>query len=127
MNAKPKKAYFAPDDLNDPANPATRGINAGKNPVGILITADGTRAYVNNHVSGNVSVVNTQTDEVLTVVQTANKPPSGSLAEELAVGAEMFFSSRGNFVRPANATVSTNERLSSEGWQACSSCHFPSS
>lgn len=111
-------------DLNDPANPQTSGARAGKNPVGIVITADGTRAYVANHVSGNVSVVNTLTDQVIKVVQTAIKPASGSLAEELSVGAEMFFSSRGNFVRPANAAVSTSERLSSEGWQACSSCHF---
>ena len=40
------------------------------------------------------------------------------------VGAEMFFCSRGNFNRPAGTTVSTNERLSSEGWQTCASCHF---
>jgi hypothetical protein len=36
----------------------------------------------------------------------------------------VFFSSRGHFDRPANATVSTDERLSSEGWQSCASCHF---
>ena len=36
----------------------------------------------------------------------------------------MFFSSRGNFNRPAGAAVSTSERLSSEGWQTCASCHF---
>ncbi len=33
-------------------------------------------------------------------------------------------SSRGNFNRPAGTTVSTEERLSSEGWQSCASCHF---
>ena len=42
----------------------------------------------------------------------------------MAVGAEMFFSSRGHFDRPAGTTVSTDERLSSDGWQSCSSCHF---
>ena len=42
----------------------------------------------------------------------------------MSVGAEMFFSSRGHFIRPGGTTVSTDERLSSEGWQACSSCHF---
>ena len=40
------------------------------------------------------------------------------------VGAEMFFSSRGHFDRPRGTTVSTDERLSSEGWQDCASCHF---
>ena len=28
-------------DLNDPANPATAGANAGKNPQGIVINSDG--------------------------------------------------------------------------------------
>ena len=36
----------------------------------------------------------------------------------------MFFSSRGHFDRPPGTTVSTDERLSSEGWQNCASCHF---
>ena len=111
-------------DLNDPANPATRGANAGKNPQGIAIFND--RAYVINEVSGNVSIVNTTNDSVIKVVQTALVPPSGSLAEQLVVGAEIFFSSRGHFNRPANANpaTSTDERLSSEGWQNCASCHF---
>lgn len=111
-------------DLNDPAIPATSGANAGKNPQGIVITADGTRAYVANEVSGNISVVSTITDTVIQVVQTGIAPPPGSLAERLNVGAEIFFSSRGNFNRPAGTTVSTSERLSSEGWQNCASCHF---
>ena len=36
----------------------------------------------------------------------------------------MFFGSRGHFNRPGGTTVSTDERLSSEGWQSCASCHF---
>jgi YVTN family beta-propeller protein len=111
-------------DLNDPANPATSGANAGKNPVGIAINSAGTRAYVANHVSGNVSFVNLTTDSVVKVVRTAPLPPSGSAAERILVGAEMFFSSRGHFNRPAGTVVSTDERLSSEGWQNCASCHF---
>ncbi|CAN5231804.1 hypothetical protein BH10PSE7_BH10PSE7_05860 [soil metagenome] len=111
-------------DLNDPDDPATSGAKAGKNPQGIVILANGQRAYVANHVSGNVSIVNLLTDKVVKVVQTADLPPSGSLAEKLNVGAEIFFSSRGNFNRPAGTTVSTTERLSKEGWQACASCHF---
>jgi DNA-binding beta-propeller fold protein YncE len=43
-------------DLNDPANPATAGANAGKNPQGIVVDAAGRRAYVANFVSRNVSV-----------------------------------------------------------------------
>jgi YVTN family beta-propeller protein len=111
-------------DLNDPANPATAGDNAGKNPQGIVINKAGTTAYVQNFVSRNVSVVNLTTDTVVKAIRTAPLAAPGSPGEAVAVGAEMFFSSRGNFNRPAGATVSTSERLSSEGWQSCSSCHF---
>jgi YVTN family beta-propeller protein len=130
INANDKLFFTVDDDttryidLNDPTKPATSGANAGKNPQGIVITSDGLKAFVANQVSGNVSVVDTTTDKVVDVIQTATRPSAGSLAEELNVGAEMFFSSRGNFVRPNGTTVSTTERLSSEGWQACSSCHF---
>jgi cytochrome c peroxidase len=111
-------------DLNDPNDPATSGDNAGKNPQGIAITADGAWAYVANVVSRNVSVVDLRLDRVVQVVRTAALPEPGSDAEKVAVGAEMFFSSRGHFDRPPHATVSTDERLSSEGWQNCASCHF---
>jgi YVTN family beta-propeller protein len=111
-------------DLNDPANPATSGGNAGKNPQGIVINRAGTRAYVANFVSRNVSVVDLANDRVIGAIRTAALPAPGSQEEIAHAGAEMFFSSRGNFNRPPGALVSTSERLSSEGWQSCSSCHF---
>jgi YVTN family beta-propeller protein len=111
-------------DLNDPANSSTSGAKAGKNPIGIVIESSGKTAYVYNFVSGNISFVNLQTDSVQKVVQTAALPPSGSTDETVLVGAEMFFSSRGHFNRPAGTTVSTDERLSAAGWQNCASCHF---
>jgi YVTN family beta-propeller protein len=111
-------------DLNDPANPATAGEAAGKNPQGIVINKAGTTAYVQNFVSRNVSVVNLTNDSVVKAIRTAPIAAPGSTGEIVEVGAEMFFSSRGHFNRPAGATVSTDERLSSEGWQSCSSCHF---
>jgi YVTN family beta-propeller protein len=111
-------------DLNDPDDPETAGSNAGKNPQGIVINSEGTTAWVTNFVSGNVSVVNLNQDKVVDVIQTALLPPSGSLEERVLVGAEMFFSSRGHFNRPGGTNVSTDERLSSEGWQNCASCHF---
>jgi YVTN family beta-propeller protein len=111
-------------DLNDPENPATAGLNGGKNPIGIAINSAGTRAYTANNVSGNVSVVNLVNDTVIDTVQTGNRPAPGSIAERVLVGAEMFFSSRGHFDRPPGTSVSTDERLSSEGWQNCASCHF---
>jgi len=109
-------------DLNDPNNPATSGDNAGKNPQGIVVNRRGTRAWVNNFVSRNVSVVNLQTDQVIRTIRYAALPAPGSPEEVVAVGAEMFFGSRG-FFNPAGNT-SRSERLSSDGWQSCSSCHF---
>jgi YVTN family beta-propeller protein len=111
-------------DLNDPANPATQGDKAGKNPLGIAITSNGATAYVANFVSRNVSVVNLNTDAVVKVIRTTDLPPPASQAEDVLVGAEMFFSSRGHFNRPGGTTVSTDERLSQAGWQNCASCHF---
>ena len=64
-------------DLNDPANPATSGANAGKNPLGIVVNKQGTRAYVMNFVSRNVSVVNLKTDQVVKVIRTDRLPTPG--------------------------------------------------
>jgi YVTN family beta-propeller protein len=111
-------------DLNDPANPETNGDNAGKNPQGIVVNRQGTRAWVNNFVSRNVTKVNLQNDTVIDTIRYARLPTPGSMDEVVLVGAEMFFGSRGNFDRPAGTTVSTTERLSSDAWQSCSSCHF---
>ncbi|MCB0092277.1 MAG: beta-propeller fold lactonase family protein, partial [Caldilineaceae bacterium] len=110
-------------DLNNPEDPATADANAGKNPLGIVIR-NGDTAYTMNYVSRNVSVVNLATDQVIQVIKLTDLPPAGTLAEELLVGKEMFFSSRGHFNRPAGTTASTDNRLSSEGWQNCGSCHF---
>ena len=38
-----------------------------KNPIGIAINSAGTRAFVTNNVSGNVSVVNLNTDTVIDI------------------------------------------------------------
>jgi YVTN family beta-propeller protein len=110
-------------DLNEPTNSATAGVNAGKNPQGIAIDSTGTRAYVANFVSRNVSVVDLTTDTVIATVQASDLPAPGSAGETNLVGAEMFFSSRGHFdVIPG--TNSLRERLSTDGWQGCASCHF---
>src|SRR3954468_8966889 len=102
-------------DLDDPANPATAGANAGKNPQGIAVNAAGTRAYVTNFVSRNVSVVDLSNDRVIKVIQ-SSPAANTAIGKVVSAGAEMFFSSRGNFNRPAGAAVSTSERLSQAGW-----------
>jgi YVTN family beta-propeller protein len=111
-------------DLNDPDNPATTGASAGKNPLGIVVNDAGTMAWVVNFVSRNVSAVRLDTDAVVKVIKTTDLPAAGSAAERVQVGAEMFFSSRGNFNPVPGATIPLRNRLSQVGWQACSSCHF---
>jgi DNA-binding beta-propeller fold protein YncE/cytochrome c peroxidase len=111
-------------DLDDPTNSATSGANAGKNPQGIVINDAGTTAYVANFVSRNVSIVDLGTDSVIAVDETSALPAPGSAAETTLVGAEMFFSSRGHFNQPPGTTISIDNRLSANGWQACASCHF---
>ena len=110
-------------DLNDPENPASNGANAGKNPQGIAINSSGTVAYVANFVSRNVSVVDLTSDTVIATVASAELPGPGTQGETNLVGAEMFFSSRGNF-DTIPGTNSLRNRLSSDGWQRCASCHF---
>lgn len=102
---------------NDPNNALTTGAGAGKNPLGIVVNELGSKLYVMNYLSRNVSVIDLATDSVIKTIQTTNLPPAGSQAEQLQVGAEMFFSSRGLF------DEGKTNRLSSEGWQNCASCH----
>ena len=110
-------------DLNDPDAPATSGQNAGKNPLGLVIDDKGKRAYVHNYLSRNVSVVDLESDSVVAVIQAEDLPTPGSKEERLLVGAEMFFSSRGNFISTPGAPGSNRNRLSEKGRQNCASCH----
>jgi YVTN family beta-propeller protein len=110
-------------DLNDPADPDTSGENAGKNPIGIAIDRRGSTAYVLNYVSRNVSIVDLSSDRVTAVVRTEELPEPGSHDEVVLVGAELFFSSRGHFVRPEGVLGSVEDRLSDHGHQSCASCH----
>jgi len=111
-------------DLNNADQPPTTGTNAGKNPIGLAINSTGTRAYVANFLSHNVSVVDLASDSVITTMRSYLLPTPGSQGETNIVGAEMFFSSRGSFDPIPGFTNSIRDRLSSEGWQSCASCHF---
>ena len=108
-------------DLHDPINPLTSGANAGKNPLGIAIRTVGPGnnfAYVMNYISRNVSIINLDTDAVVKVIATTALPLANTQDEQLQVGKEIFFASRGVF------DGGKANRLSSEGWQNCASCHF---
>jgi YVTN family beta-propeller protein len=103
---------------------ATGVPDPGHNPQGIAINPKGTKAWVLNVLSRNISVLDLRSDRVVRVVRTAALPARGTRPELLTVGALMFFGSRGQFDPAPSGNAANTERLSSEGWQSCSSCHF---
>lgn len=94
-------------------------IEVHKNPRGIVINNADTRAYVYNFISKDVSVVDlTASPEAETTrILSADLPAPGSDAAKFLAGNELFHTSRGEF------DEGVSERMSNEGWQACSSCH----
>ncbi|HET9913318.1 MAG TPA: beta-propeller fold lactonase family protein, partial [Anaerolineales bacterium] len=94
-------------------------IDVGKNPRGLVINNADTRAYVMNYISKDVSVIDltASPESEIARIQSADLPAPGSDGEKFLLGNELFNSSRGEF------DEGVAERMSSEGWQACSSCH----
>ncbi len=94
-------------------------IDVGKNPRGVVVNNADTRAYVMNYISKDVSVIDlTASPETeIARIQSADLPAAGSDGEKFLLGNELFNSSRGEF------DEGVAERMSNEGWQACSSCH----
>jgi cytochrome c peroxidase len=94
-------------------------IDVGKNPRGVVVNNADTRAYVMNYISKDVSVIDlTASPEAeIARIQSADLPAAGSDGEKFLLGNELFNSSRGEF------DEGVAERMSNEGWQACSSCH----
>ncbi len=98
----------------DLENPGTT-LAAGKAPRGVVINSTGTRAYVSNFITRNVSVVditNGTAPSVVAVVKSASLPPAMSAEGKAQLGAELFFTGRG-----------PEDRMSSEGWGGCVVCH----
>jgi YVTN family beta-propeller protein len=82
-------------------------IEVGDNPRGIVLSSDGSLAYVNNTLAGTVSVVDTSTYQVTAVIPVTEIP----LPPVLLNGKRLFHSS-------------DDPRLSRAQWIACNSCHF---
>jgi YVTN family beta-propeller protein len=94
-------------------------IEVGLNPRGIVINNADTRAYVLNYISKDVTVVDlTQAPETaIASIQSADLPAVGSDGAKFLLGNYLFNTSRGEF------DEGVAERMSSEGWQSCASCH----
>lgn len=95
-------------NLSTPARPQrVANIPVGDNPRGIVLSPDGSTVYVNNTLSGTVSVIDAQSYTVsqVIVVTTIPLPPA------LLHGKRLFYSS----ARP---------ELSRARWISCNTCHI---
>ena len=94
-------------------------IDVGKNPRGVVVNNVDTRAYVMNYISKDVSVIDltASSETEIARIQSVDLPAAGSDGEKFLLGNQLFNSSRGEF------DEGVAERMSNEGWQACSSCH----
>ena len=96
-----------------------RFIEVGLNPRGIAVNQADTRAYVLNYISKDITIIDISGDQetVLASLASADLPAALSDGAKFLAGNYLFNSSRGTF------DEGVSERLSSEGWQACASCH----
>ncbi len=103
----------------------------GNIPTGIAVSADGTRAYVNNEVNLSVSVLDLDAEIVLERdVPTGTPPVPGSFAHGVLLGKLTFHTALGTpengiFGTPVRDIVPLEHRgkASDNGWSSCASCH----
>jgi YVTN family beta-propeller protein len=110
----------APQAAGDPGNIIR--IKTGQKPIGIAINSTGTRGYVANEVSRDVTVVNLDANQVLATVSSTALPQTGTLEATVQYGKGIFFSSA-EVNLPTLGPFVPAGRLSSEGWSGCVSCH----
>jgi len=82
-------------------------IEVGDNPRGIVLSSDGSTAYVNNTLAGTVSVIDTAAYTVTSVITVTNIP----LPPALLNGKRLFH-------------TSDDPRLAKAQWISCNTCHF---
>ena len=110
----------APKQAGDPGNLVR--IFVGQNPRGIAINSADTRCFVMNEVSRDVSVIDLNSDQVIATVGAAPLPQPGTLEATVQYGKALFFSSAAVNLPTLGPVIPPN-RLSSEGWSGCVSCH----
>lgn len=113
---------------SDPLDPTrVLQIKVGKNPRGIVINAADTRAYVLNHISRSVSVIDLRSvpEQVVVTLPSSSLPTPSTLADKIHIGKELYNSSIGVFDPPPGSTTPITGRLSNQGWGSCAACHTP--
>ncbi len=82
-------------------------VEVGSNPRGIWLNGDGSKAFIHNAIDGSLTVLDTRTRSVLTVVPISDL----IIPIDVFLGAQLFH-------------TSDDERMSRDGWLSCASCHF---
>ena len=119
-------ATGAAEVQSDPGDPTrVLEIKVGKNPRGIVVSSDDTRAFVMNYVSRDVSIIDltTSPEHVVTTLSSAALPAPGTLADLVHVGKELYNTSIGEFDPAPGTTTPIVGRMSAAGWGACAACH----
>jgi hypothetical protein len=94
----------------------------GKNPRGIVISSNDTRAYVACQLSRDIAVIDLTKNQRLANIAIGNLPSRGSFAGELLRGKQLFNSSIGPEGTQDNSKAPAG-RMSDFGWGNCASCH----
>ncbi|MFO0839861.1 MAG: thrombospondin type 3 repeat-containing protein [Phycisphaerae bacterium] len=124
------------------ANPSAQGkltLNApnvvrfrtGHLPTGVVISADGKRAYTNNEAGYSVSALDLTNNTTLTRdIDSSTPPDPGSFDHAVLVGKLTFFSAlgvpdNGIFLKPIRDldTLASRGKMSNNAWSSCASCH----
>ena len=110
-------------DSSDPTR--VLQIPTGRNPRGIVITPDDTRAFVMNYVGRNLTVIDltTSPERAIASVVSAALPARGTLNDKIHVGRELYNTSVGTFDPVTAGGPKIVGRMSNNGWGSCSSCH----
>ena len=90
----------------------TPGAGQGcKNPTGMAIKEDGTKAFVHCTVSRRLGVIDLQQQQLVAAVESASFPAPSSEEERVEIGKRFYFTGRARWSK------------NGEGWSSCGSCH----
>ena len=90
----------------------TAGAGQGcKNPTGMAIKEDGTKAFVHCTVSRRLGVIDLQQQKLVDAIESAAFPAPSSEEERVQIGKRFYFTGRGRWSK------------NGEGWSSCGSCH----
>lgn len=116
----------APTAATDPKDPTrVLVLPTGKNPRGIVVRPDDTRAYVMNYVSRDVTIVDltVSPERAKGRMVVAKLPKAKTLEAQIQLGKELYNTSVGGPFDKSSKKHPLVGRMSEEGWASCAGCH----